>query len=99
MSGGMAFLFDLDPARVNTGMVDIEPLDDADRELVEDLVRRHAAETGSRLAGELIADWPASVGRFAKIMPRDYRRVLAIRAQAQRDGLDVGEQIMAAISD
>jgi glutamate synthase (NADPH/NADH) large chain len=99
MSGGVAYLIDLDPRRVNTGMADIEELDDEDQALVERLVRRHASETGSRLAADLLADWPATVTRFSKIMPRDYKRVLEIRAQAERDGLDFDKPIMAVISD
>jgi glutamate synthase (NADPH/NADH) large chain len=99
MSGGVAYLIDLDPRRVNTGMADIEELDDEDQALVERLVRRHASETGSRLAADLLADWPATVTRFSKIMPRDYKRVLEIRAQAERDGLDFDKLIMAVISD
>jgi glutamate synthase (NADPH/NADH) large chain len=96
MSGGIAYAFDLDAARVNTEMVEIEPLDAADGDVVLDLVRRHADETGSRLAAEMLADWPKAVDRFSKIMPRDYKRVLAARAKAEHEGLDVNEQIMAA---
>jgi glutamate synthase (NADPH/NADH) large chain len=96
MSGGIAYAFDLDVARVNTEMVDIEPLDAGDGDVVLDLVRRHADQTGSRLAAEMLADWSKAVDRFSKIMPRDYKRVLAARAKAEHEGLDVNEQIMAA---
>jgi glutamate synthase (NADPH/NADH) large chain len=96
MSGGIAYAFDLDAARVNTEMVEIEALDVADGDILLDLVRRHADETGSRLAAEMLADWSKAVDRFSKIMPRDYKRVLAARAKAEHEGLDVNEQIMAA---
>jgi len=79
--------------------VDLEPLDDADRTLVCDLLARHRAETGSVVAEVLLADWaadPATAGRFTKVMPRDYRRVLlAIRA-AEESGESVEDAIMAA---
>ena len=96
MSGGVAFLLDVDENRVNAEMVEVEPLDVADRELLEELVRRHAVETGSAVAGNLLADWSSAVERFAKVMPRDYKRVLAARSKAEQEGLDVNEQIMAA---
>jgi len=96
MSGGIAYVFDLDAARVNTEMVEVEPLDLADGDVVLELVRRHADETGSRLATEMLADWPKALDRFSKIMPRDYKRVLAARTRAEHEGLDVDEQIMAA---
>jgi glutamate synthase (NADPH/NADH) large chain len=99
MSGGVAYLFDLDPQRVNTGMVEVEELDGADRALVESLVRKHLAETSSELAAEMLANWPAAAGRFSKVMPRDYKRVLAVKAKADQDGFDFNERIMAVIGD
>ena len=96
MSGGIAYVLDLDPDRVNTGMVDVEEPATADLDVIRDLVRRHEEETGSTVAAELLADWTASATRFAKIMPRDYRRVLDARAAAERDGRDVLDAIMEA---
>ncbi len=96
MSGGIAYVLDLDPDRVNPGMVDVEEPAAADLDVIRDLVRRHEEETGSMVAAGLLADWTASATRFAKIMPRDYRRVLEARAAAERDGRDVLDAIMAA---
>jgi len=96
MSGGVAYLIDLDPSRVNTEMVDVETPDDDELAKLQQLVRKHVAETGSRLGEELLADWATTAGRFSKIMPRDYKRVLAAQAKAADEGLDVNEQIMAA---
>ena len=45
------------------------------------LVTRHHEETGSPVAEELLADWPAAVARFTEVMPRDYRRVLEARGR------------------
>ncbi len=95
MSGGVAYLIDIDQRRVNTEMVEIESLDAADRAILEEVLRRHRDETGSPLATGLLDDWDANVERFAKIMPRDYKRVLAARAQAEDEGLDVFAHIMA----
>jgi glutamate synthase (NADPH) large chain len=96
MSGGVAFVLDLDPSRVNGEMVDVEQPDAADLALVEELVRKHVTETNSQVGLELLANWAGASGRFSKIMPRDYKRVLAARAKAEHEGLDVNEQIMAA---
>ena len=57
-------------------MVDIDPLDDDDREFLRDAVERHHAETGSAVARALLTDWDDAVDRFGKIMPKDYKRVL-----------------------
>ncbi|GAA4615428.1 glutamate synthase large subunit [Saccharopolyspora hordei] len=96
MSGGTAYLLDLDPKRVNHEMVDLDPLDDEDREFLHDRIRRHYEQTESAVARELLADWDTSVERFGKVMPRDFKRVLAARSAAERDGRDVNEAIMEA---
>ncbi|GAA3743645.1 glutamate synthase large subunit [Salinactinospora qingdaonensis] len=96
MSGGIAYVLDLDPGRVNHEMVDLDPLDDTDREFLEDVLRRHVAETGSTRAQQLLADIDVAIERFGKVMPRDFKRVLNARAEAEREGKDVNEAIMAA---
>jgi len=58
-------------------------------------VRKHVAETGSHVATQLLADWSSAATRFSKIMPRDYKAVLAAQAKAEQEGLDVNDQIMA----
>ena len=46
------------------------------------------------MAARLLADWDP--GRFTKVMPQDYRRVLSAASQAEREGRDVNEAVMAA---
>ncbi len=96
MSGGIAYVLDLQPQRVNPEMVELETLTADDRRFVHDLVSRHAEETGSTVAAKLLAEWDSSVERFSKIMPRDYKRVLAAMAAAEAEGRDVDEAVMAA---
>jgi glutamate synthase (NADPH/NADH) large chain len=88
MSGGVAHVLDLDPALVNPELVDQLPLTAEESDLLQDLVRRHHEETGSERAAKLLADWDAAGSRFTTVMPRDYARVLAAKAAAERDGLD-----------
>jgi glutamate synthase (NADPH) large chain len=94
MSGGIAYVLDLAPYRVNREMVDLDPLDEADLLFLRETVERHLAETGSVVAHDLLVDWDTE--RFTKVMPKDYKRVLAARARAERDGRDVNEAIMEA---
>jgi len=88
MSGGVAYVLGLREQRVNLDMVELDPLDDEDRDLLRLLVARHGAETGSPLARDLLADWAVSVERFVKVMPTDYKRVLTAQAAALDAGLD-----------
>jgi glutamate synthase (NADPH/NADH) large chain len=96
MSGGVAYVLDLVPVRLNREMVDLDPLDDEDAAVLRGLLTRHAAETGSAVAAALLTDWDGALARFSKIMPRDYKRVLAAAASARTRGIDVDEAIMAA---
>ncbi|HVT21924.1 MAG TPA: glutamate synthase large subunit [Mycobacteriales bacterium] len=96
MSGGIGYFLDLDHGRVNGEMVDLEDLDDDDREFLRETISRHQQETDSAVAACLLADWDASVRRFSKVMPRDYKRVLAAAKAAEEAGQDVNEAIMAA---
>src|SRR5262249_49938117 len=61
MSGGIAYVLDLRPERLNAEMVDLDPLGDDDRAYLRDIVERHRAETGSTVAAALLADWDAAV--------------------------------------
>jgi glutamate synthase (NADPH/NADH) large chain len=91
MSGGIAYVLDLDTARVNAEMVELRPLAELAPEVVDEvreLVRRHGEETGSAVAQALLADWSAARTRFVQIMPRDYRKALEARARAEERGLD-----------
>ncbi|MHB8440391.1 MAG: GltB/FmdC/FwdC-like GXGXG domain-containing protein, partial [Acidimicrobiales bacterium] len=79
MSGGIAFVLDVDGSfatRVNSALVELESLDDEDREWLEAVLRRHGDETGSAVAQRLLERFDVSMGKFVKVMPRDYRRVL-----------------------
>jgi glutamate synthase (NADPH/NADH) large chain len=77
-------------------MVDFDPLVEDDAVFLRDAVERHHAETGSAVAEALLRDWDAAVGRFGKIMPKDFKRVLLARETAEREGRDVNEAIMEA---
>jgi glutamate synthase (NADPH/NADH) large chain len=96
MSGGIAYLLDPDPRRVNAEMVDLEPLGQDDESFLYDLIRRHLAETGSAVAARLLADGDAALQRFSRVMPKDYKRALAATRRAEREGRDVNEAVMAA---
>ncbi|MFF1690078.1 MULTISPECIES: glutamate synthase large subunit [unclassified Streptomyces] len=92
MSGGIAYVIDLDTDNVNAGNVSaVGALDDTDKQWLHDVVRRHAEETGSTVAEKLLAEWPAAVDRFSKIIPSTYKAVLAAKDAAERAGLSESE--------
>jgi glutamate synthase (NADPH/NADH) large chain len=91
MSGGIAYVLDVDGrfrSRLNQEMVVLEELDGDDRAFLHEVVSRHRELTGSAVADRLLAAWTASVSRFRKVMPTDYKRVLTVMRQAEAEGLD-----------
>ncbi|MGK5448353.1 glutamate synthase large subunit [Streptomyces radiopugnans] len=103
MSGGTAYVIDLDADDVNPDIAGaVEPLDDTDRQWLHGVVRRHHEETGSTVAGKLLADWERAADRFSKIMPRTYKAVLAAKDAAERAGLSqdqIHEKMMEAATN
>jgi glutamate synthase (NADPH/NADH) large chain len=88
MSGGIAYFLDLDRGRLNTELVDPHQPSEADLEVIHRLITRHHEETDSTVARRLLDDWETASGRFTKVLPRDYARVLDARTRAESEGLD-----------
>jgi len=94
MSGGVAHVLDLRTQRVNRELVDLRPLGEEEAEQLEALLGRYQEETGSAVAKRLLCDWAAARQRFTTVMPRDYARVVAVRREAQAEGLDLDGDIV-----
>jgi glutamate synthase (NADPH/NADH) large chain len=94
MSGGRAYVLDLDAANVNADMVDVLAVPDDQKEILKDHISKYFAETGSEVAQGLLKDWDKGVSRISLIMPRDYARVLAAMERATREGLPVDALVM-----
>ena len=97
MSGGRAFVLDLDDRLVNTDMVDVLSLPADQEASLKSLLERFYSDTGSVVAHSLISDWEAQKNRISLVMPRDYARVLAAIERAEREGLDVNKVVMEAL--
>lgn len=97
MSGGIAYVLDLDPTLVNTELVDLEALRESDVNVVRQLIVDHVDNTESTIGAQLLTDWDASSRRFTKVIPRDYRRVLEIEERARANGEDPLVAIMSSI--
>lgn len=100
MSGGIAYVIDLNVDNVNAGNVSaVEALDETDKQWLHDVVRRHQEETGSTVAEKILAEWDTAVDRFSKIIPSTYKAVLAAKDAAEQAGLsesEITEKMMEA---
>jgi len=91
MSGGYAFVLDLDEALVNPELVELAPVTGKAADELKQIVSQHLAETGSTVAEALLADWDAALPRFTEVMPSDYKRVIEAREEALEEGLNEDE--------
>jgi glutamate synthase (ferredoxin) len=93
MSGGVAYVLDTDgefARRCNRDMVDLETVVEAGEiSLLQDLIMKHVRLTGSAYVEELLKDWAGLQRRIVKVMPREYKRVLAEQAKRDREGRHV----------
>ncbi len=87
MSGGIAYIYDKDNClkkRINTGMVDLDAIEEQDESNeLKALVENYVKYTGSKEAQELLSDWDNTVSKIIKVMPVDYKRVLASKSRVK----------------
>lgn len=105
MSGGYAYVLDLNTANVNQaaltkGELILSPLSGAEAETVKAIVQTHADETGSVYAAGLLADWENTASRITAVIPRDFQQVTIIRNTAASAGIDPdGDEVWAQIME
>jgi glutamate synthase (NADPH/NADH) large chain len=96
MSGGIAYVLDLDPEQVNKAMVALQRPGADDLRWLREIVGRHHKLTESAVAASLLGDWTRRAASFTKVMPRDYQRVLEAARIARAEGRDVDDAVMEA---
>ncbi|WP_434688510.1 glutamate synthase large subunit [Pseudanabaena minima] len=100
MSGGVAYILDESgdfATRCNTSMVGLEKLEDPEEiKDLKQLIQQHVDYTESAKGAKVLADWNASVPKFVKVMPKDYKRVLQAIKEALEDGLSGDDALNAA---
>ena len=92
MSGGIAYIVDLNVENINAEMVELESLDDNDKNFLSSTLKNYLEETDSPLAKKILED--NEFKRFTKVMPREYKRVLLAQAKAKKDGTDPMQAVM-----
>ncbi len=103
MSGGIAYVLDEAgdfKTRVNTQMVGTDKLESASEiSEVRGLIEKHVAYTKSTRAKHVLDNWDKMVPKFVKVLPNDYRRMLACIDRAHGQGLTGDEAVMAAFEE
>ena len=79
MSGGLVFVYDVNgrfESHCNKEMVDLDPLEAEDAELLMRLVSNHYEYTKSTVAKFILDDFDNQMKNFIKVYPKDYKKVI-----------------------
>jgi len=103
MSGGVAYILDETgdfATRCNVAQVGLETLED-EEEIAElhQIIQNHADYTNSQKASKVLAFWQETIPKFVKVMPRDYKRVIACLKKAFESGLSGDDALTAAFEE
>ena len=103
MSGGIAYVLDETgafPPRCNQEMVKLFNVAEGEElEWIRNMIRKHADYTRSERAWKILALWEDFAGKFVKVYPNDYRRVIETQKRFKASGLSDEEAIMAAFEE
>lgn len=87
MSGGIAYVYDVNgqfDQLCNKEMVDLDPLDLTDAQLLQDMITHHFAYTASSVARFVLDDFENQLKNFVKVFPRDYKKALAEKSEKSK---------------
>ena len=97
MSGGIAYIYDLDPQKCNTDLVKLEPLaDESEKEAVKMMLEKHVRYTDSNLGHILLENWDDTVNHLTKVIPEAYEEMVSLIEKAKADGHSDEEAHMIA---
>jgi glutamate synthase (NADPH/NADH) large chain len=87
MSGGIAYVYDVNGGfseLCNCEMVDLDPLNAEDAQLLYDMITKHYAYTASSVARFVLDDFENQLRNFIKVFPKEYKRALAERTEKSK---------------
>lgn len=104
MSGGIAYILDTAgdfAVRCNKSMVELDQLKSYSEEVkeVRQMIEKHVKYTGSQRGKQILNLWDEMVPKFVRVIPKDYKRVLAALERVRSSGLSGEEAIMAAFQE
>jgi glutamate synthase (NADPH/NADH) large chain len=86
MSGGIAYVYDVKNEfanKCNMEMVELDPVDESDAVVLNQLITKHANFTKSAVAQFILADFDNQLKNFIKVFPTDYKKVLQKATQKE----------------
>ncbi|MEK5055209.1 glutamate synthase large subunit [Niallia sp. FSL K6-0212] len=104
MSGGVAYVLPKDAeqfkAMCNKEMIIFEQLEErAEIERIKGLIEKHIELTGSLAGQQVLVNWDKFVQRFVKVIPKDYKRMIANIQKGLENGLSEEDAAMEAFAN
>lgn len=103
MSGGVAYVLDVDGKfnlHCNTDMVNLEVVEKEEDKLeLRTMIENHVKYTGSTIGKTVVEDFDNYLGKFVKVMPKDYKRMLEVIARVEAQGYTGDEALMKAFEE
>jgi glutamate synthase (NADPH/NADH) large chain len=101
MTGGIAFVLDetgeFAGVLCNQASVDLEPVvDPADMQALQNLISKHVEATASPRGKWILENWGEMLGKFVKVFPHEYKRVLGIPRHQPSKANAAHPQVVAA---
>jgi glutamate synthase (NADPH/NADH) large chain len=79
MSGGIAYVYDVKgklPDNCNKEMVDLDPVNEGDAQILQEMISKHYHFTDSTVAKFILEDFENQLKNFVKVFPKDYKKAL-----------------------
>ncbi len=100
MSGGIAYVLDEDShlyRNLNKDMISIEKVENKyDVQELKTLIEEHVASTGSERGSQILSRFEEYLPRFKKIIPYDYKRMIALSSKLEEKGMSTQQAQMEA---
>ena len=87
MSGGVAYVYELEESYCNTELVHLKSVQDEDEiTALKTLITRHVEYTGSDAGRRILENWDNKVVKFTKVIPVAYEEMISLIEKAKADG-------------
>lgn len=87
MSGGIAYVYDVNNQlnnKLNAELVELDPLDKEDIDLLKALLDKQYKYTDSAVAKFILSDFDNQLSNFVKIFPSEYKKALAAKKEKSK---------------
>ena len=103
MSGGIAYVLDENShlyRNLNKAMIAIEKVENKyDIQELRAMIEEHVENTGSARGKEILADFDAYLQKFKKIIPHDYKKMIALASKWEERGMSSEQAQMEAFNE